>query len=264
MTLFDPPEPITGPAGSTVRVRLDLGYDGTGFHGFAANAGVRTVAGVLAEQLERLLGHPVALVVAGRTDRGVHARHQVVSFDAAQDRFDPDSLVRSINKLCGPEVAVSSATVAPPDFDARHDAIRRTYRYRILNRRVPDPFTARLAWHVGEPLDIAPMRLAVDGFVGEHDFSSFCRRNRSRTDEVLVRRVRRGRVWRDGDELWVELAADAFCHQMVRSIVGTLVAVGARRRRAGEVNDMLAARDRHAAPPIAPPHGLMLWEVRYD
>lgn len=263
MTLFDPPVPSSGPVGPAERVRLDLAYEGTEFHGFAANAGVRTVAGVLTEALERVLGHPVAMVVAGRTDRGVHARHQVVSFDAAAGRLEPDALVRTLNKLCGPEIAIGAATIVSPTFDARHDAIGRVYRYRIHNDPVPDPFHARFAWQVPEPLDLATMQLAADGFVGSHDFTSFCRRNKSRDDEVLVRRVRRALVWPDGDAVWVELAANAFCHQMVRSIVGTLVAVGAGQRRAGEVGAMLAALDRHAAPPIAPPHGLALWKVEY-
>ncbi len=249
-----------------VRVRMTVAYDGSGFHGFAAQAtDVPTVAGTLTRALERRLGHPVALVVAGRTDAGVHAWGQVVSFDAARDRFHTRRLQDSLNRALAPAVVVRSVEVAPPDFDARRWARSRRYRYTVLNRRVPDPFLAATTWHVAEPLDMGALRLACDPLIGEHDFTSFCRQPRKTAREVsMTRRVVDARWVRVEDDLLrFEIEASSFCHQMVRSLVGFHVAVGTGRRRAGEMASVLRACDRSAAPHLAPPHGLCLWEVVY-
>ncbi|HXH57951.1 tRNA pseudouridine(38-40) synthase TruA [Iamia sp.] len=269
MTLFDPAEAET-PTGPTRRLRLTVAYDGTAFHGFAPNAGVRTVAGVLVAALTRFLGHPVALTCAGRTDRGVHALGQVVTLDARPDRVatvvDRAALTRAVNKMCGPEVAVRDPALVADDFDARFSARARRYRYLVWNHPEPDPFTARLAWHVERPLALPVLRLACDPFIGAHDFSTFCRRPKGRDVEPsLVRRVTEAR-WHDdgGGHLRFEIEATAFCHQMVRSIVGTMVAVGTGRMTAGDVRPALAARDRSRAGDLAPPHGLTLQTVRYD
>ena len=250
-----------------MRVRLTVAYDGSGFHGFAANDGVRTVGGTLAEALGRVLrlGGPIELACAGRTDRGVHALGQVVSFDAPAGT-DLDELARSINHLCGPAIAVREPQVVPSDFDARHSALARRYRYLVLNRPDPDPFLARSAWHIEPPLDVAAMTLACDPFIGEHDFSAFCRRPK-RSDGVEVSLQRRvvEAAWHVEPDglLRFEIEASAFCHQMVRSVVGTMVDVGRGRRRAGDVRGVLASRDRGKAGDLAPPHGLSLWLVRY-
>lgn len=266
MTLFEA-EALGAPEPPLQRVRALVAYDGSGFRGFAENRGVRTVGGTLTAALERVLGHRVELGVAGRTDAGVHAWGQVVSFDVAAVGFDPVALRRSVNRLCGPALVVRAVAAASPSFHARFDATHRRYRYRVLNRAVPDPFLARTTWHVATPLDLADMRLAADPLVGEHDFASFCRRPRvpeGAPEVSLVRRVT--------DVAWVEegagllrfeIEASAFCHQMVRSVVGTLVEVGRGRRRAGQVLGILRARDRATAGMPAPPHGLCLWEVRY-
>lgn len=269
VTLFDPTE-ADPPDIPTRRLRLTVAYDGTGFHGFARNVGVRTVAGDLTDALSRYLGHPVEITCAGRTDRGVHALGQVVTLDvdAAQVATEADRarLVRAVNRMCGPEVAVRDPALVPEDFDARSSAIARRYRYRVWNHPEPDPFTARLAWHVEAPLSLPAMRLACDPLIGEHDFSTFCRRPKRRdgTEASLVRRVTDA-TWHDdgGGHLRFEIEASAFCHQMVRSIVGTMVAVGLGRMRAGDVRGALAARDRSRAGDLAPPHGLTLWTVRY-
>ncbi len=269
MTLFEPPAdpgPVA-PQGPTVRVRLTVAYDGAGFHGFAVNAGVRTVGGTLGEAIGRVLGHRVELTCAGRTDTGVHAQGQVVTFDARAEGLDLDGLARSVNHLCRPAVAVRDPAVVAPDFDARFSANARRYRYLVLNRPDPDPFRAGFAWHVERPLDLWPMALACDPFVGEHDFSAFCRRPKGSGGEPasLVRRVREATWTDDGDGvLRFEIEASSFCHQMVRSVVGTMVAVGAGRMRAGEVATIIRSRDRGAAGDLAPPHGLTLLTVRYD
>lgn len=270
MTLFDP-EVLTPRPVETRRLRLTVAYDGSAFHGFAANAGVRTVAGLLTEALERWMGHPVEITCAGRTDRGVHARGQVVTLDVAAERVDTDedlaAVVRSVNKMCGPEVAVRDPALVDDAFDARFSAIARRYRYRIWNRPEPDPFSARTAWHVPRPLSVPALHLACDPLLGEHDFASFCRRPKRAPDEPeasLVRRVTDARwdIGADGD-LVFEIEAGAFCHQMVRSIVGTLVAVGLGRMTAGDVRGVIAARDRSRAGDLAPPHGLTLVTVHY-
>ena len=251
-----------------------MAYDGSGFHGFALNEGVATVAGALSEAIGTVLGSPVTLTAAGRTDTGVHAWGQVVSFDVPVDEqhapIDLDALQRSVNALCRPAIAVRSAERAAPDFDARFSARWRCYRSTVLNDPAPDPFLAASTWHVDRPLNLRLLRLACDPFIGEHDFSSFCRRPKRPDGEPpapLVRRVTSAQ-WDDvgdvpGRLLRFEIVANAFCHQMVRAIVGTLIEVGLGRRSAGSILATLRARDRSTAGQLAPPHGLCLWEVGY-
>jgi tRNA pseudouridine38-40 synthase len=262
VTLFDD----GGAPAPNVRVRATVAYDGTGFAGFAAQRdGPPTVGQTLADAIERVLGQPIELTCAGRTDAGVHARGQVVSFDADRSRLDPTALERAVNKLLRPAIAIRDVRTVAPDFDARFSARSRRYRYSILNQSVPSPFEAATSWWIDHPLDLAAMRLACDPLIGEHDFSSFCRR--PSPDATLVRRVLDA-TWEPVDDddgcklrFWIE--ANAFCHQMVRSIVGTMVDVGLGRRRAGDVSGIVRALDRSKARNLAPPHGLCLWEVRY-
>lgn len=259
MTLFDVEV-------ATQRVRLVLAYDGAPFHGFARNEGVRTVGGVLGDAVARVLGQPIELTCAGRTDKGVHARAQVVTFDVPAGPIDLPGLVRSLNKLCAPAIAVATAEIVPDDFDARFSATARRYRYLVHNRPTPDPFTVASAWHVQERLLLPAMVLACDALIGEHDFAAFCRRPKRRDGEEasLVRRVTEA-VWHDdGDgRLRFEIEASSFCHQMVRSVVGTLVEVGRGKTRPGELLGIIRSLDRARAGDLAPPHGLTLWTVRY-
>jgi tRNA pseudouridine38-40 synthase len=239
-------------------VRLTLAYDGTGFRGWQRQRGLRTIQGVLEDALERLLGGVPKLATAGRTDAGVHARAQVVSFDTA---IDPDRIAHALNGMLAPEVVVVDARVAPNGFDARFSATAREYRYRIDLGEVPDPFTARYVWHrPGEPA-VAEMRRAASLLIGEHDFASFCRRPPD--DRHTVRDLERLSIVREDTRLEVAARADAFLHQMVRSLVGTLLAVGDGKLGAGSMPDILEARDRAAAGPLAPPHGLTLERVFY-
>lgn len=270
MTLFDPPvgEPTPLDPASTVRVRATVAYQGAGFRGFAAQPAQRTVGGALAEALARVLRHPVAITCAGRTDAGVHAWGQVISFDAAAEPggqpLDLVAVQRAVNKQLKAEVVIRDIAVAAPDFDARRSATERRYRYTILNRAEPDPFLASTTWHVEAPLDLRVMQLACDPLIGEHDFSSFCRKPPD-PDAVMVRRVRRA-DWKrlDGDLFRFDVDASAFCHQMVRSVVGTMVAMGTGRKKAGDMAWILRARDRALTSGPAPSHGLCLWEVRYE
>ncbi len=247
-------------------MRLDLSYDGSEFRGFAANPGVRTVGGELEERLSQLCGEPISITCAGRTDAGVHARRQVVTFDAPVDRIDLDRWVRSLNRQGGGAVAVFAAAVADDDFDARFSATWRRYRYFVRNRPDPDPFRSRWSWWVGEPLDLAAMQTASGAFVGRHDFAAFCRRaHRADGEPLSLEREVLDAGWAtEGEELRFEIRARAFCHQMVRSIVGTLVDVGRGRIPADAIGDILASGDRARAGQLAPPHGLHLWDVAYD
>lgn len=243
---------------------MTVAYDGTGFHGYAENRDVRTIAGDLGAALAMVLRHPVLLHVAGRTDAGAHAWGQVVSFDVHDDRVDLTAVQRHLNAMLGPAIVVRDATVTWPSFDARRSALGRRYRYTVLNRPVPDPFLASTTWHVKEALDLAALRLACDPLIGEHDFSSFCRMPRRIPDASLRRRVDDA-GWSDlGDGLLrFDIGASSFCQQMVRALVGTMVAMGAGRRRAGEMASIMRARDRGEANRLAPARGLCLWEVVY-
>jgi tRNA pseudouridine38-40 synthase len=249
-------------AGPTARLRLLVAYHGSGFHGFALQPGVPTVAGALSGALERFLRHTVELTCAGRTDAGVHAWGQVISFDARAG-VDPVAVQRAVNRALRPHIVVRAAEIAPDGFDARRWASGRSYRYTVRNHPVADPFSAGTAWQVERPLDLGSMRLACDPLYGEHDFSSFCRRAPA-PGGSLVRVVRDAR-WVDlGDGmLRFEITASSFCQQMVRALVGTLVDIGTGKRKAGEMTAVLRSRSRAAAGQLAPPHGLCLWEVTY-
>jgi tRNA pseudouridine38-40 synthase len=239
-------------------VKLVLAYDGSEFHGFARQPGRRTVEGGLLEGLERVLGERPQLSVAGRTDAGVHAWGQVISFETEED---PARVARSLNGMLAPEVVVRSAARAPDGFDARTRATARQYRYRIRTASVPDPFTARFEWHRPGDYRLGAMRAAARHLVGRHDFASFCRAPKD--GGSTVRTLRRLTARRDGEHLEVGARADSFLHQMVRSLVGTLVAVGEGAMEPGSMPAVLAARDRSAAGPVAPPDGLVLVSVTY-
>lgn len=259
---------VVPPAEGLARYRMVVAYDGSPFRGFAPNAGVRTVGGELCVALEKVIGGSVDLAVAGRTDAGVHARGQVVSFDARRGVIDPVRLRRSLNSLLAPYIVVREVGEAPEDFHARFSARWRRYRYRLLTTEVPDPFLASTTWWMPAALDHHRMADGARMLVGTHDFTSFCRVPRDRPDASMVRTVTDAR-WSqepgdDGRVLTFEITATAFCHQMVRSIVGTLVDIGRGRRAVETIPDALAAADRSVAGQLAPPCGLILWEVGYQ
>ena len=219
------------------------------------------MAGVLAPAVEKVLRHEPDITCAGRTDAGVHAWGQVVSLPCALD-VDARRLQKALNGMLAPEVVVRSCEVVDGAFDARHSAQWRAYRYTVVNRAVPDPFLARYAWWVPGELRVEAMQLGADPFVGEHDFAAFCRGGPP--GSTTVRRVEECRWVDEGEGVFrLHIRATAFCWQMVRSIVGTLVDIGTGSRRAGEVMGMLRARDRSVAGKVAPPHGLCLYEVGY-
>jgi tRNA pseudouridine38-40 synthase len=259
--------PKAAPSRPLCRVRLLVAYDGGAFHGFAYQPGQVTVAGRLSEALERICGHAVTLTCAGRTDAGVHAAGQVVHVDLAEAAFEaydePGRLVQSLTHQVRPEVAVLDVKRAEPGFDARRSALSRRYRYVILRTPSADPLLRHTTWHVPGELDLAAMRLAADTLLGEHDFSAFCRRSPnggSRTRRVMDTSLLPDS---DGRLLRFEIEANAFCHQMVRSIVGAIVLVGQGRLTAAGVLEILRSGDRARGSRLAPPGGLCLEYVSY-
>ena len=239
--------------------RITIAYDGTDFRGYASNPGVRTVQAELEAALSTVIGSPVATVVAGRTDAGVHARANVVSFES-DVVLGAKRMQRSITSMLGPEIVAVDAAVAPDGFDARFSADSRRYRYRIDAGAVPDPLLRRVAWHVSDALDLEAMDQAADALVGEHDFASLCRAAEGRS---TVRTVLAAAWHLEAPGPVFDVTSLAFCHQMVRSMVAVCVEVGRGRVDAGAVPSILDARDRNAARGAAPPHGLVLWEVGY-
>jgi len=264
---------------ATRRVVLVIAYNGAGFHGFAPQPGQRTVAGVLSAALSDHVGHGVTLTAAGRTDTGVHALGQVIHVDLDLDRLgalrgsdaevgervELPTLARRLSSRLGPEIAVLRAFVAPETFDARRSAVSRRYRYQIFNAGAVDPLSAGTSWHVPARLNLRAMQNGADLLLGERDFAPFCRRPPDRASGPLLRRVRAAsfRAVPDTAMVVFEIEASAFCHQMVRSIVGMLVSLGTGRHSVADLVVLLRSGSRDGAPTLAPPHGLVLLEVSY-
>ena len=241
--------------------RIDFGYDGSGFCGYAVQKGQRTVQAVLEEALFRISG-PVETTVAGRTDAGVHARHQVVSF-VSEKALDEGRTARSLNKMVREEIVIRGCRKVPDDFNARFSARARTYRYRIANVPFLDPLIRHMVWHIRHPLDVGRMNAAARHLIGLHDFASFCRKAEGRSTERRVLSV----DWVQDPVaglLVFEITASSFCRHMVRSLVAACVDAGRGKLEPDALPGIIAARDRNAARGAAPPRGLTLWEVLYD
>jgi tRNA pseudouridine38-40 synthase len=251
---------------TVIRVRIDLAYDGGGFSGWAAQPGRRTVEGVLSETMGHVLRMPEAagLTVAGRTDAGVHARGQVAHADvpAAAWAAHGDSALRRLGRALPPDLRVRAIGPAPDGFDARFSALWRRYAYRICDDPAgADPLRRHdTLWHQ-RPLDLGAMNEAAALLVGEHDFAAFCRKREGAT---TVRALRHLDWRRDGDGVAVgRVVADAFCHNMVRALVGALLPVGEGGRPPSWPAQVLATAQRDPAVRVVPAHGLSLEEVRY-
>ncbi len=245
-------------------MRLDVAYDGTDFSGWAPQPGRRTVAGVLAGELVRVLGPVEGLTVAGRTDAGVHATGQVCHVDVAASAWAARglTLVTRLAGLLPPDVRVRRAVEVPGTFDARFGALSRRYEYRVTDAPWgAEPLVARytLAWH--RRLDLPSLCAASVGLVGEHDFAAYCKRKEHGT---TIRAVSRLDWRREPDGVLVAtVEADAFCQAMVRSLVGALLAVGEGRRPVSWPAGLLARAERASEVVVAPPHGLTLVAVAY-
>lgn len=243
------------------RYKLLIEYDGAPFAGWQVQADRLTVQGALIAALEALTGERVPVQGAGRTDAGVHARGQVAHVDLTRD-WDTDTIRDAINAHLRPHpVAVLAAERAPDDFNARTSAIRRHYLYRIVNRRADLTLDAGRAWRVPRPLDVSAMQTAATVLVGRHDFTTF--RSSECQAKSPVKTLDQLDVVRDGERVLVQTSARSFLHNQVRSMVGSLVLVGEGKWSVEDMAHALAARDRAACGPVAPPDGLYLIKVDY-
>ena len=272
------------------RIRLDLAYDGTFFSGWAAQPGLRTVEGVLTSALVTVLREPVRLTVAGRTDAGVHAAAQVVHFDASteawaalpgrSDRLPEAALLTRLAGVLAREaqaslprtprgagdVVVTGARSVPQAFDARFGALSRRYTYRIADAAASrDPARRATVLWLPDRLDVRAMEASAEPLLGEHDFLSYCKPRQGATTIRTLRTLtwRRAAGGPDAGLVVLTVVADAFCHSMVRSLVGAGLAVGQGRKPVTWPGELLAARTRDGAAPVAPPHGLTLEEIVY-
>ena len=242
-------------------IALVVEYDGTGYHGFQRQTSLPTIAGELERALAAMCGHEVSVVAAGRTDAGVHATGQVVSFETESDARVERMPIALSSMLRDKRIAVVRAVERPAGFSARHDALARTYLYRILIRVAPSPLHEHRAFFVRSRLDFDRMTAAAQRLVGEHDFTSFCAQLPERGRPL--RCIERIELARRDDFVELEITADSFLHQMVRIIAGTLVEVGRGKRPPPDVAVILSACDRARAGVTAPAHGLYLTGVRY-
>ena len=257
-----------------LRVRLDLGYDGTDFSGWAAQPGLRTIEGELTTAVSTILraDQPVRLTVAGRTDAGVHARGQVahLDVDVAQwgrlpgrsTRSPEDAALSRLRGILPPDIAIHAVSVAPEGFDARFSGLRRRYLYRLCDRpETADPLRRRDTVLVKRGLDVESMHEAAQGLLGLGDFGAFCKRREGATTV----RTLLDYSWRRAADGTLEatVVADAFCHSMVRSLVGAVLPVGEGRKGVDWPAEVMRAAARDAAVVVMPPHGLSLEEVVY-
>jgi len=241
-------------------VRLDIEYDGTEFSGWARQPGLRTVQGELEAALGTVLREQVELVVAGRTDAGVHARGQVASFATRAEL--PDDLAQRLNGVGPDDVAVIGATEVSGDFDARRDATSRSYLYRVLGRPAPDPFERGRALWWPHRLDREALASCAAALPGVHDFTAF---TPTQTDHVRFERDVLAAAWQeDGEILAFRITADAFMRNMVRVLVGTMLEVGNGRRSLEDFQQLLQGAHRSSAGETAPAHGLYLESVSYE
>lgn len=256
-----------------MRLRFDLAYDGTGFRGWARQPGLRTVQGTLEAAISRLLGGDPQLVVAGRTDAGVHASGQVAHLDltdAQRERLakarnpDPEALAARLTGVLGqyPDVAVHRTSLAPEGFDARFSAVWRRYSYRVADRVSGyDPLERLRTTSVNAALDVEAMDAAARSLIGLHDFAAYCK---WREGATTIRTLLEFDWHRDADGILVaNVKADAFCHSMVRALVGACVAVGQGRLDVDDVVDIRDARERTSETKVLAARGLTLTEVGY-
>ncbi len=244
-------------------IRMTVQYDGTDFAGFQVQNERRTVQGVLEEALARVTGQPIRVVGAGRTDAGVHATGQVISFVTGSS-LAPETLRRAMNALLPDDVAILDAMIAPEGFNARYSARSRIYRYTVWNAEVRSAMRQRYTFHWRQFLDAELMDQAIKRLVGRRDFAAFSTASYGRERPGnTVRSLFRAHCWREGAAVCLELGADAFLPHMVRNIVGTLLLVGMHQATPETMVEILASGDRRRAGVTAPAKGLCLTHVQY-
>jgi len=242
-------------------IRLNLEYDGTRFCGSQIQPKLPTVQGELEKAIEKMTGRKIKIKQAGRTDAGVHAHDQVVNFRLVSD-LPVEAFLKGLNSLLPPDIAVRNAGEVPLDFDARRSAKAKLYRYLIHNQEQRRAIGRQYHWHVKQPLDLEAMNKAAKYLIGSHDFSSF--RSSSCEAKHPIREIEKIQITRSLDSVvTIEVQANAFLKQMVRTIVGTLVEVGRKRISPEDMKTILEAKDRNKAGPTAPPQGLCLVRVYY-
>ncbi len=242
----------------TKNIRLDIEYDGTNFSGWQRQPKVRTVEGEITGVLGRLTGIEPEIIVAGRTDSGVHALGQVANFSSVTD-MEPREIRDALNSLMDPDVRIIDAAEAPLDFNARYDALKRVYRYEITQR--PTSVWRRFRWYVKWSMDTGAMRDAAEHLIGEHDFTAFTCKDETRSPWINLSRAAIEEIGPGGVAITFE--ANRYLRKMVRMLVGTLVEVGRLKMQPDEVYDTLKTSDRTRSGPCAPPHGLFLVRVEY-
>jgi tRNA pseudouridine38-40 synthase len=241
-------------------LKLTLEYDGSNYSGWQLQPNHDSIQGRIEAALERIFPAPVRVYGSGRTDAGVHARGQVAAIMIPRP-FDPAELQRALNAMLPADIVVLDIVPAPDNFDPRRSARSRVYEYRVLNRKIASAFEYRYSWLVRDELDLAAMSDAARIFVGEHDFAAF--RSLGTNVTTTVRRVISSEWTREGDILLYRIEGTSFLRHMVRAMVAAMVEVGRGKLTAEKVAQILAGRDRQAAPANAPPGGLYLVEVRY-
>ena len=242
-------------------LKLTVAYDGTEFRGFQRQARLRTVQGVLEERFSRLLGEPIQVIGAGRTDAGVHAEGQVVNFHTTRP-VPAANLVEILNRALPADVKVQRGEEAPEEFHARRSACSRMYRYTLVERETPTPLLGRFALLLPERLEVGRMAEAAGALVGRHDFRSFqAAGSETKTTERTLLRLECERA---RDRVTITAEADSFLYQMVRLVVSSLLQVSRGRMAAEELWAVLAAGDRLRLPTPAPACGLCLMQVSYD
>lgn len=245
---------------ATRKIKLKISYDGTAYHGWAAQPGMATIHGTLSDAIEKLTGQRVELWGSSRTDAGVHALGQVAAF-SIDSPVPTENFLRAINHLLPEDIAILDAIEVPETFDPIRDTQSKIYRYTINTEPVRPVMDIRHCWHRPGKLDMDAMATAAGRLLGKHDFKSFA--SAADTRESSVRTVLRCDVKSDEPWIYIDVQADGFLYNMVRNIVGTLVEVGRGRWSPEDVDNILEAKDRNVAGPIAPAGGLCLMEIFY-
>lgn len=243
------------------RVKLTIAYDGTNYCGWQVQPNGITIEEVVNKALSKLTGENIVVIGASRTDSGVHAMGNVAVFDT-NTTIPPERIAMAVNRILPEDIVVVKSEEVPLDFHPRYCDCEKTYEYHIVNTRIPIPTKRLTNYFVSYELNIEKMREGASYLVGEHDFASFCN---IKTDvESTVRTVKELEILKNGNEITIRISGNGFLYNMVRIIVGTLIRVGRGFYEPKQVKEILEAKNRKAAGVTAPPHGLMLMEIRYN